>query len=166
MSLVFLKNILLRRATKPASPERQRLLASKRSSYSSEGAVGDPDVESQRSGSERSSTSRLKVDARVISDATIGLSDGLTVPFALTAGLSGLGSTRVVIFGGLAELIAGAISMGLGGYLGAKSELSVTPFFLEALAVNISETNMSRKGIPTTKPASKQPVWWPLTHPP
>lgn len=65
----------------------------------------------------------LKVDARVISDATIGLSDGLTVPFALTAGLSALGNTRVVIFGGLAELIAGAISMGLGGYLGAKSEL-------------------------------------------
>ena len=64
-----------------------------------------------------------KVDARVISDATIGLSDGLTVPFALTAGLSALGNTRVVIYGGLAELIAGAISMGLGGYLGAKSEL-------------------------------------------
>jgi VIT1/CCC1 family predicted Fe2+/Mn2+ transporter len=65
----------------------------------------------------------FKIDARVISDATIGLSDGLTVPFALTAGLSALGNTKVVIFGGLAELIAGAISMGLGGYLGAKSEL-------------------------------------------
>jgi hypothetical protein len=63
-----------------------------------------------------------KVDARVISDAIIGLSDGLTVPFALTAGLSTLGETKVVIYGGLAELIAGAISMGLGGYLGAKSE--------------------------------------------
>lgn len=65
----------------------------------------------------------FKVDARVISDATIGLSDGLTVPFALTAGLSALGDTRIVIFGSMAELIAGAISMGLGGYLGAKSEL-------------------------------------------
>lgn len=64
-----------------------------------------------------------RVDPRVISDATIGLSDGLTVPFALTAGLSALGTTKVVVFGGLAELIAGAISMGLGGYLGAKSEL-------------------------------------------
>lgn len=63
------------------------------------------------------------LNARVISDATIGLSDGLTVPFALTAGLSALGNTRVVIFGGLAELIAGAISMGLGGYLGAKTEM-------------------------------------------
>ena len=65
---------------------------------------------------------RLRVDARIISDATIGLSDGLTVPFALTAGLSALGNTKVVIYGGFAELIAGAISMGLGGYLGAKSE--------------------------------------------
>ncbi|KAK9466592.1 VIT family-domain-containing protein [Lipomyces arxii] len=59
---------------------------------------------------------------RVISDAVIGLSDGLTVPFALTAGLSSLGNTKVVITGGIAELVSGAISMGLGGYLGAKSE--------------------------------------------
>lgn len=64
----------------------------------------------------------FRIDARVISDAIIGLSDGLTVPFALTAGLSALGSKNVVIYGGLAELAAGAISMGLGGYLGAKSE--------------------------------------------
>lgn len=63
----------------------------------------------------------FKIDPRIISDAIIGLSDGLTVPFALTAGLSTLG-TRTVIFAGLAELIAGAISMGLGGYLGAVSE--------------------------------------------
>lgn len=62
------------------------------------------------------------IDGRTVSDAIIGLSDGMTVPFALTAGLSALGDTKVVVFGGLAELIAGAISMGLGGYLGAKSE--------------------------------------------
>jgi vacuolar iron transporter family protein len=43
------------------------------------------------------------------------------VPFTLTAGLA-LGETKVVIYSGLAELIAGAISMGLGGYLAAKSE--------------------------------------------
>jgi len=66
--------------------------------------------------------SRFRIDARVISDAIIGLSDGLTVPFALTAGLSALGNKNVVIYGGLAELSAGAISMGLGGYLGARSE--------------------------------------------
>jgi vacuolar iron transporter family protein len=63
--------------------------------------------------------------ARFISDPIIGLSDGMTVPFALTAGLSAIGNTRVVIFAGMAELTAGAISMGLGGYLGAKSEESV-----------------------------------------
>ncbi|CCH62350.1 hypothetical protein TBLA_0H00590 [Henningerozyma blattae CBS 6284] len=63
-----------------------------------------------------------KMDPRVISDLIIGLSDGLTVPFALTAGLSSLGDSRLVIAGGFAELISGAISMGLGGYLGAKSE--------------------------------------------
>jgi len=62
------------------------------------------------------------VNPRTIADATIGLSDGLTVPFALTAGLSALGDTHVVIYGGLAELIAGSISMGLGGYLAARSE--------------------------------------------
>ncbi|GAB7348658.1 hypothetical protein MBLNU459_g7025t1 [Dothideomycetes sp. NU459] len=71
---------------------------------------------------ERTEKRHTGIDARVVSDAIIGLSDGLTVPFALTAGLSALGDTRVVIYGGTAELIAGAISMGLGGYLGAKSE--------------------------------------------
>lgn len=48
-----------------------------------------------------------RISPRIISDATIGLSDGLTVPFALTAGLSALGDTKVVIYGGFAELIAG-----------------------------------------------------------
>lgn len=85
------------------------------------------DVESQDASTFENDAEKksFKVDARIISDATIGLSDGLTVPFALTAGLSALGNTRVVIYGGLAELIAGAISMGLGGYLGAKSEAFV-----------------------------------------
>lgn len=59
---------------------------------------------------------------RMISDAIIGVSDGMTVPFALTAGLASLGDTKLVVLGGLAELIAGAISMGLGGFIGAKSE--------------------------------------------
>lgn len=69
--------------------------------------------------------SGLRVSPRVISDAILGLSDGLTVPFALTAGLSAFGNARVVVLGGLAELIAGAISMGLGGFVGAKSEACV-----------------------------------------
>ncbi|KAM0256823.1 hypothetical protein ACHAQJ_004776 [Trichoderma viride] len=60
---------------------------------------------------------------RFLSDFTLGFSDGLTVPFALTAGLSSLGRTDTVIYAGLAELCAGSISMGIGGYLSAKDEL-------------------------------------------
>ncbi|KAH8647644.1 vacuolar iron transporter [Xylariales sp. PMI_506] len=58
----------------------------------------------------------------VIRDVIIGFADGLTVPFALCAGLSSLGSTRLVVMGGLAELFSGAISMGLGAYLAASTE--------------------------------------------
>lgn len=69
------------------------------------------------------SSGRTRVNPRIVSDAILGLSDGLTVPFALSAGLSGFGDTKVVVLGSLAELVAGAISMGLGGYVGAKSEV-------------------------------------------
>ncbi|KKA25979.1 hypothetical protein TD95_002167 [Thielaviopsis punctulata] len=55
-----------------------------------------------------------------ISDFTLGFSDGLTVPFALTAGLSSLGKTDTVIYAGMAELCAGSISMGIGGFLSAR----------------------------------------------
>ncbi len=59
----------------------------------------------------------------VIRDIVIGLADGLTVPFALAAGLSGaLQSTRLVVLAGLAEIAAGSIAMGLGGYLAAHGE--------------------------------------------
>lgn len=58
----------------------------------------------------------------MIRDITIGFADGLTVPFALTAGLSSLGSTKLVVIGGLAELFSGMISMGLGAYLAAATE--------------------------------------------
>ncbi|KAK4871220.1 hypothetical protein LT330_000457 [Penicillium expansum] len=84
-----------------------------------------PDVETGNNTNRRDDSDRKSsrfIDGRTVSDAIIGLSDGMTVPFALTAGLSALGDTKIVVFGGLAELIAGAISMGLGGYLGAKSE--------------------------------------------
>ncbi|KNB06207.1 hypothetical protein FOXG_06994 [Fusarium oxysporum f. sp. lycopersici 4287] len=57
-----------------------------------------------------------------LSNITIGFSDGLTVPFALTAGLSATGSIKLVIMGGLAELFAGAISMGLGAWLAAETD--------------------------------------------
>lgn len=58
----------------------------------------------------------------VIRDCIIGLADGLTVPFALTAGISSVGSLNLVILTGLAELFAGAISMGLGAFLAAVTE--------------------------------------------
>ncbi|MCG6537575.1 MAG: VIT1/CCC1 transporter family protein [Syntrophales bacterium LBB04] len=58
-----------------------------------------------------------------VRDIVIGMSDGLTVPFALAAGLSGAAvATRVVVTAGIAEISAGAIAMGLGGYLAARSD--------------------------------------------
>lgn len=58
----------------------------------------------------------------VVRDIVIGFADGMTVPFALTAGLSSLGSSKLVIIGGLAELFSGSISMGLGAYLAAVTD--------------------------------------------
>ena len=59
-----------------------------------------------------------------ITDIVIGMSDGLTVPFALAAGLSGaVDSTNIIVIAGIAEVAAGSIAMGLGGYLAGKTEL-------------------------------------------
>jgi VIT1/CCC1 family predicted Fe2+/Mn2+ transporter len=63
----------------------------------------------------------------LVRDIVIGMSDGLTVPFALAAGLSGaaqagLIQTRAIVIAGLAEIAAGSIAMGLGGYLAARSD--------------------------------------------
>jgi VIT1/CCC1 family predicted Fe2+/Mn2+ transporter len=58
-----------------------------------------------------------------ITDIVIGMSDGLTVPFALAAGLSGaVDNNAIVITAGIAEIVAGCIAMGLGGYLAGKTE--------------------------------------------
>lgn len=58
-----------------------------------------------------------------VRDVVIGMSDGLTVPFALAAGLSGaVAASRLVVTAGVAEVVAGSIAMGLGGYLAARSE--------------------------------------------
>ena len=58
-----------------------------------------------------------------VRDVVIGMSDGLTVPFALAAGLSGaVSSTRLIVVGGMAEIAAGSIAMGLGGYLAARGD--------------------------------------------
>jgi VIT1/CCC1 family predicted Fe2+/Mn2+ transporter len=59
----------------------------------------------------------------VVRDIVIGMSDGLTVPFALAAGLTGaINSTGIIVTAGLAEIAAGSIAMGLGGYLAARSD--------------------------------------------
>jgi len=59
----------------------------------------------------------------LVRDIVIGMSDGLTVPFALAAGLTGAVSmTRIIVLAGLAEIAAGSIAMGLGGYLAAKGD--------------------------------------------
>ena len=61
--------------------------------------------------------------SEMVRDVVIGMADGLTVPFALAAGLSGAAvATRVVVTAGIAEISAGAIAMGLGGYLAARSD--------------------------------------------
>jgi VIT1/CCC1 family predicted Fe2+/Mn2+ transporter len=66
--------------------------------------------------------SHLKSSAFLM-DIVIGMSDGLTVPFALAAGLSGAGAgTSIIVIAGIAEIAAGSIAMGLGGYLSGKTE--------------------------------------------
>ncbi|CUM67691.1 uncharacterized protein PRCAT00005394001 [Priceomyces carsonii] len=140
MSLVVLKNQISKLFTKDNSDEElervEQLLDNNQSPY---GATENPNrtqdiVNEEAIGnamksnlSDLNSSEELtgffnKFDPRVMSDIIIGLSDGLTVPFALTAGLSSLGDSKLVITGGMAELVSGAISMGLGGYLAARSE--------------------------------------------
>ncbi|KAI5198175.1 DUF125-domain-containing protein [Aureobasidium subglaciale] len=122
MALLYIKNIIFPVKKQPVllpSFKQQQQYGSCDSASEISQAGSDTSTLRSEAGS---SSSSFRVDPRIISDATIGLSDGLTVPFALTAGLSALGDTKLVIYGGLAELIAGAISMGLGGYLGGVSE--------------------------------------------
>lgn len=59
----------------------------------------------------------------MLTDIVIGMSDGLTVPFALAAGLSGaVANSNIIVIAGIAEICAGSIAMGLGGYLAGKTE--------------------------------------------
>jgi len=73
-----------------------------------------------------------------VRDVVIGMSDGLTVPFALAAGLSGaISSPAIIVTAGLAEVAAGSIAMGLGGYLAAKSDAE---HFASEHALEVRET--------------------------
>jgi VIT1/CCC1 family predicted Fe2+/Mn2+ transporter len=62
--------------------------------------------------------------SEIVRDIVIGMSDGLTVPFALAAGLTGAAQGNgIIVTAGIAEIIAGSIAMGLGGYLAGKTEI-------------------------------------------
>ncbi|HTW82505.1 MAG TPA: VIT1/CCC1 transporter family protein [Candidatus Sulfotelmatobacter sp.] len=64
-----------------------------------------------------------EVQAQTLRDLVLGMADGLTVPFALAAGVTGaVAASGIVLTAGLAEIVAGAISMGLGGYLAARTD--------------------------------------------
>src|ERR1700730_11371513 len=67
-------------------------------------------------------TERHFTASDTVRDIVIGMSDGLTVPFALAAGLSAVAPSGIIVTAGLAEIAAGSIAMGLGGYLAAKSD--------------------------------------------
>ena len=82
----------------------------------------DPDLEKSMPSTVTIHREHHKYHGDLVRDSIIGFSDGLTVPFALTAGLSSLGSTKIVILGGLAELFAGSISMGLGAFLASVTD--------------------------------------------
>jgi VIT1/CCC1 family predicted Fe2+/Mn2+ transporter len=69
-------------------------------------------------------TEKHFTSGEIVRDVVIGMADGLTVPFALAAGLSGaVATTNIIVTAGFAEIVAGSIAMGLGGYLAGKSDI-------------------------------------------
>ncbi|CCA75825.1 related to CCC1 protein (involved in calcium homeostasis) [Serendipita indica DSM 11827] len=83
---------------------------------------------------------RKLIDSDVMRDIVIGLSDGLTVPYLCLAGLASLGSSRVVVLGGVAELIAGGISMGIGAFLATQAERDSYIFLEQQTAHRVSQS--------------------------
>ena len=78
--------------------------------------------------------------SETVKDIVIGMADGLTVPFALAAGLSGaIETTSIIVTAGLAEIAAGSIAMGLGGYMAAKSDAEHYDSEREREVVEVSE---------------------------
>jgi VIT1/CCC1 family predicted Fe2+/Mn2+ transporter len=81
-----------------------------------------PAVEKPHSHSHSHNEEHLK-SSDFLRDVVIGMSDGLTVPFALAAGLTGaVSNSSIIVIAGIAEIVAGSIAMGLGGYLAGKTE--------------------------------------------
>ncbi|PWW76973.1 DUF125-domain-containing protein [Tuber magnatum] len=155
MVLVYIKNLLFPHSKPATSHASSPLLPTHTKNYGTPdpcpnltcpllprnpscGCASNPTTDTQdEPGQEKQSTAGV-LDPRVLSDLTIGLSDGLTVPFALTAGLSAFNDTKVVLYGGIAELIAGSISMGLGGWLAGRGELEFYENTLTATKTLIS----------------------------
>ena len=88
------------------------------------GAGGETTTSMGRTGTARTKhVEQHFVATESVRDVVIGMSDGLTVPFALAAGISGaIAVSHIVVTAGIAEIAAGAISMGLGGYLAAQTD--------------------------------------------
>ena len=85
-----------------------------------------------------------------LTDIVIGMSDGLTVPFALAAGLSGaIDNSNIIVIAGIAEIAAGSIAMGLGGYLSGKTEQD--HYKNEVIRENYEIENIRHKEIAETK---------------
>jgi vacuolar iron transporter family protein len=83
----------------------------------------------------------------LVRDIVIGMADGLTVPFALAAGLAGaVSSTAIIITAGLAEVSAGAIAMGLGGYLAARTDLEHYRSELQREKMEIKQAPETERG--------------------
>ena len=95
--------------------------------------------------------------SEIVRDIVIGMSDGLTVPFALAAGLSGaVDSTSIIVTAGLAEIAAGSIAMGLGGYMAAKSD---TEHYLSETAREEAEVR-DKADIEAAEVAASVPILW------
>ena len=85
-----------------------------------------------------------------LTDIVIGMSDGLTVPFALAAGLSGvINNSNIIVIAGIAQIAAGSIAMGLGGYLSGKTEQD--HYKNEVIRENYEIENIRHKEIAETK---------------
>jgi len=88
------------------------------------GSVASDDIKTDMPSVElpRKHVETHSANSEYLESAVLGMADGLTVPFALTAGLSSIGSSKLVIIGGLAEIFSGMLSMGLGEYLSTNTK--------------------------------------------
>ena len=114
--------------------------------------------------------------SETVRDIVIGMSDGLTVPFALAAGLSAIAASHVVVLAGLAEIAAGSIAMGLGGFLAARSDeehyhserrreedeiVTKTDFEIRETEEILTDYGLTKKeSLPIIKAMMKRPKDW------